>query len=519
LTVTVDRIPDAPWAVDDVADRLPEQAPPPGAEVTLIDLRDGRDLSVEVGPAGVVDEAPARAAHPMRAYARRALVGDSLAIAIATSTAVIGRFIVGAPRSSTSWEYAAIGFVIGLAWLCTLAFSGAYEQRVLGVGADEFKRVIVGTAALFGLVGTVSYILKAEVSRGFVLIALPLGLIALLLGRILARRWLNHRRATGSLLSRTLLIGYPHQTAAMSEVFAADPGAGFQATLMHRPPAGDLDSWLNLIDSMIAGDRIDAIAIMQSDQITDEVIRLLSWRVEGRGIDLLVAPTLGDHAGPRLTFRPAAGLPLIHLDEPQLTGSKQVTKRALDILASACLLVVLCPLMLGIAATVRVSSRGPVIFRQKRVGRDGQQFTMLKFRTMIDGADRLHSAAIAEALAAGSQTTLPTDNRITRAGQFLRRWSLDELPQLFNVLRGTMSLVGPRPLLLSEADDLPQHIQRRHLTKPGLTGLWQISGRKGTTWDERMRLDLYYVENWSPALDLVILLKTAKAVVSGAGAY
>jgi exopolysaccharide biosynthesis polyprenyl glycosylphosphotransferase len=288
---------------------------------------------------------------------------------------------------------------------------------------------------------------------------------------------------------------------------------------MHRPPAGDLDSWLNLIDSMIAGDRIDAVAIMQSDQITDEVIRLLSWRVEGRGIDLLVAPTLGDHAGPRLTFRPAAGLPLIHLDEPHLTGSKQVTKRALDILASACLLVVLCPLMLGIAGTVRLSSRGPVIFRQKRVGRDGHQFTMLKFRTMIDGADKLHAAAIAEALAAGSQTTLPTDNRITRAGQFLRRWSLDELPQLFNVLRGTMSLVGPRPLLLSEADDLPRHIQRRHLTKPGLTGLWQISGRKGTTWDERMRLDLYYVENWSPALDLVILLKTAKAVISGAGAY
>ena len=160
-----------------------------------------------------------------------------------------------------------------------------------------------------------------------------------------------------------------------------------------------------------------------------------------------------------------------------------------------------------------------MIFRQKRVGIHGEQFTMLKFRTMIDGADRLHEQAIAAALASGSETTLANDPRITKPGKFLRRWSLDELPQLFNVLNGTMSLVGPRPLLLSEADDLPAHIQRRHLTKPGLTGLWQISGRKGTTWDERMRLDLYYVESWSPALDVVILLKTAKAVISGHGAY
>jgi len=513
-SVTIERISDVHVEPEALQVHLHSHSTPSDDAGPVIDLRDGveRRSSPRVA-------APGRMIDPIGPYARRALVSDIIATAAAVMTAVIGRFAVGVPVNGTVWLYTGIGLLFGVAWLATLGLSGAYEHRYLGVGTDEFKRVIVGTAALFGLVGTVSYILKADISRGFVLIALPLGLVALIIGRALLRRWLYRQRSAGAQLCRTLLIGYPHQTAAMSAVFEADPGAGFQATAWYRPPVGNLDAWVNMIDALIERERIDAVAMMQSDHVTDDVIRLLSWQIEGRNIDLLVAPTLGDHAGPRLTFRPAAGLPLIHLDEPHLTGSKQITKRGIDIVGSAALLIVLSPIMLLIALAVRLTSRGPVIFKQKRVGRDGEQFTMMKFRTMVNGADKLHEAAIAEALAAGSETTLPTDKRITKPGQFLRRWSLDELPQLMNVLNGTMSLVGPRPLLLSEADDLPAHIQRRHLTKPGLTGLWQISGRKGTTWDERMRLDLYYVENWSPALDVVILLKTAKAVISGNGAY
>ena len=463
--------------------------------------------------------ASSRTVDPIGPYARRVFVADIVSIALATVTAVVGRFAVGVPLNDTAWTYAGIGMLIGLAWLGTLGLSGAYEHRYLGVGTDEFKRVIVGTVALFGLVGTASFILKAEISRGFVLIALPLGLVALLLGRAMVRGWLHRQRAAGEQLSRTLIIGYPHQTDALAAVFDEDPAAGFLAVATQRPPVDNVAAWVTMIDWVIENELIDAVAMMQSDHVTDDVIRQLSWQIEGRNIDLLVAPNLGDISGPRLTFRPAAGLPLIHLDEPHLTGSKQITKRGIDIVGSGLLLLLLSPLLLILGLLVRLTSRGPVIFRQKRVGIHGEQFTMLKFRTMIDGADRLHEQAIAAALASGSETTLANDPRITKPGKFLRRWSLDELPQLFNVLNGTMSLVGPRPLLLSEADDLPAHIQRRHLTKPGLTGLWQISGRKGTTWDERMRLDLYYVESWSPALDVVILLKTAKAVISGHGAY
>jgi exopolysaccharide biosynthesis polyprenyl glycosylphosphotransferase len=488
----------------------------PPTDELIVDLRtDSSGLTAQTQAASE----PRIAADAIAPYARRALISDALGITFAITIAIIGRFAVGAPASETLWVYAGIGLLVGAAWLATLGLSGAYEHRYLGVGTDEFKRVIVGTAALFGLVGTVSYILKADVSRGFVLIALPLGLIALLIGRAMARKWLYQQRKVGAQLSRTLIIGYPHQTEAMAAVFDGDPGAGFHAVAAHRPPIDTVEGWIQTIEALIEREQVDAIAMMQSDHVTDDVIRRLSWQIEGRNIDLLVAPTLGDISGPRLTFRPAAGLPLIHLDEPHLTGSKQITKRGLDIIGATSLLILISPILLVIALLVRFTSRGPVIFRQQRVGRNGELFTMLKFRTMVDGADRLHEQAIAEALAVGSETTLATDSRITKPGRFLRRWSLDELPQLINVVNGTMSIVGPRPLLLSEADDLPEHIQRRHLTKPGLTGLWQISGRKGTTWDERMRLDLYYVENWSPALDVVILLKTAKAVVSGTGAY
>ena len=512
--MTVERIGNSDAQATPVRIGLDETATP--TDELIVDLRtDSSGLTAQTQAAAE----PRIAADAIAPYARRTLVSDALGVTAAITIAIIGRFAVGSPAGATIWVYSGIGLLVGLAWLVSLGFSGAYEHRFLGVGTDEFKRIIVGTAVLFGLVGTVSYILKADVSRGFVLIALPLGLIALLIGRAVTRKWLYQQRKAGAQLSRTLIIGYPHQTEAMAAVFDGDPGAGFHAVAAHRPPIDTVEGWIQTIEALIEREQVDAIAMMQSDHVTDDVIRRLSWQIEGRNIDLLVAPTLGDISGPRLTFRPAAGLPLIHLDEPHLTGSKQITKRGLDVIGATGLLILISPILLLIALLVRFTSRGPVIFRQERVGRNGELFTMLKFRTMINGADKLHEQAIAEALAAGSETTLATDSRITKPGRFLRRWSLDELPQLINVVNGTMSIVGPRPLLLSEADDLPEHIQRRHLTKPGLTGLWQISGRKGTTWDERMRLDLYYVENWSPALDVVILLKTAKAVISGTGAY
>ena len=249
-----------------------------------------------------------------------------------------------------------------------------------------------------------------------------------------------------------------------------------------------------------------------------EVIKRLSWRLEGPRIDLLVAPTLGDFAGPRVTMRMAADLPLLHLDEPQLTTSKRAIKRGLDIVFGAFLFVLFLPLMAIAAIGIKLTSRGPILYSQERVGRGGKPIVITKFRTMYVGADEQRE----EVIGRPDEKILDRyrrDPRITPFGRFLRRWSIDETPQVFNVLRGNMSLVGPRPVLLDEIPLLADADHRRHLTKPGLTGLWQVSGRKGVDWDERMRLDLDYVEHWSPALDLVIVAKTFKAVLMGDGAY
>jgi hypothetical protein len=249
-----------------------------------------------------------------------------------------------------------------------------------------------------------------------------------------------------------------------------------------------------------------------------KIIQRLAWRLEGPRVDLLVAPTVGDVAGPRVTMRMAADLPLLHLDEPHLTGPKRAIKRVLDIVFGAVLFCVFLPFMLIAAIGTKLTSAGDMFYWQQRVGRGGQLIRIPKFRTMYVGSDQLRDEVIGDPDADISER-YRQDPRITPFGHFLRRWSIDEMPQVVSVISGSMSLVGPRPVLVEEMPLLGDADHRRHLTKPGLTGLWQVSGRKNVSWDERMRLDLDYVEHWSPALDLVIVAKTVKAVLLGRGAY
>jgi len=262
------------------------------------------------------------------------------------------------------------------------------------------------------------------------------------------------------------------------------------------------------------------IAITSSGAVSGSQLRRLAWDLEGTGIDILVAPALTDIAGPRIHLRPVAGLPLIHLEEPEFDGGRQTVKGALDRVASLGALVLMMPVFAVVSLLVAVTSPGPVLFRQTRVGRNGQPFTMLKFRSMRHDAERhLASLQVSNENADGLLFKMKADPRITPLGKILRRFSLDELPQLINVLRGEMSLVGPRPPLETEVAQYGEDTARRLLVKPGLTGLWQISGRSDLPWDEAVRLDLHYVENWSIALDCLILWKTAFAVFARRGAY
>ena len=263
----------------------------------------------------------------------------------------------------------------------------------------------------------------------------------------------------------------------------------------------------------------DTIAIAAPHLLPQGGLRRLSWELEGTDIDLILAPAITDIAGPRIHIRPVDGLPLMFVDKPQFKGARRLLKEVVDRSTATILFFLLLPLMLAAAIAVRCSSRGPVLFRHVRVGQDGHAFSLLKFRTMRDGSP----AALASNDRLYDDDRLPfksrRDPRVTLVGKFLRRYSLDELPQLWNVVRGQMSLVGPRPMVPEELEGRDVSMARRLLVKPGITGLWQVSGRSEVSWDERCRLDLYYVDNWSVGLDFVLLWKTFASVLRGDGAY
>jgi exopolysaccharide biosynthesis polyprenyl glycosylphosphotransferase len=250
------------------------------------------------------------------------------------------------------------------------------------------------------------------------------------------------------------------------------------------------------------------------------VLRRLAWDLEGRGVDLIVAPVLTDVAGPRIAIRPVAGLPLLHVDQPDITGIRYLVKEIAERALAFAMFLALLPLLAVVAIAIKITSPGQVLFRQQRVSRHGEVFEILKFRSMrVDAESQLGGLLDQNDVVGGTLFKLREDPRVTGVGRWLRRWSLDELPQLINVLRGDMALVGQRPPLPHEVATYTEGAHRRLLVKPGMTGLWQVSGRSDLSWDESVRLDLYYVENWSLSLDLQILWRTFAAVASSSGAY
>jgi exopolysaccharide biosynthesis polyprenyl glycosylphosphotransferase len=460
---------------------------------------------------------------PLRVYATRAVIWDGLAILLAGITGFVLRWAIPFNVEINDPTYVSLVVIVVLAWLAVLVLRGAYDTRVLGVGSEEFKRVVAATATVFGAVAVVVFAFKIDLSRGFVLITFVVGLLLLLVVRWSLRGWLRHERRYGHYLHRTIVIGAEPTKSEIVDMLDRDPVAGFTVVDVIDEPAADidddgLDSWLNEVMTRIALEDADTVAVAGSPALGQRVVQRLAWRLEGPRVDLLVAPAIGDVAGPRVTMRMAADLPLLHLDEPYLTGPKRAIKRSLDIIFGLVLFVVFLPFMLVGGIGTKLTSRGPMFYRQERIGRGGQLIRVAKFRTMRVGADQERDEIIGNPDGDIAER-YKADPRITSFGHFLRRWSIDEMPQVVGVIGGSMSLVGPRPVLVEELPLFGDADHRRHLTKPGLTGLWQVSGRKTVDWEERMRLDLDYVEHWSPALDLVIVAKTVKAVIVGDGAY
>jgi exopolysaccharide biosynthesis polyprenyl glycosylphosphotransferase len=463
-----------------------------------------------------------------RSYVAATIAIDASAALVAATAAYVGRF-GDHPTSSYLWGYIALTASVPVLWLAAMGVARAYETRFLTVGYEEFRRVLIAAVAVIATVGTFSWATKAEVARGYVIIALPLATMLTLLGRYSARKFVHRRRRTGDFMSDVLLVGHGHSAADLVRQMRRDAHHGMRIVGACVPNGSQSEALADVgipvlggfedVDKLLPETAADAVAVLACPEMDGSALRRLSWSLASSGIDLLVAPALMDVTGPRIAIRPVCGLPLLHVDEPALSGGRRVAKGCFDRVVSALALLILLPLLVAIGLAVRLTSPGPALFRQRRVGLHGREFNVLKFRTMTRNAESLRtSLAHLNVHSTGHLFKIENDPRVTQLGRWLRRTSLDELPQLLNVLRGQMSLVGPRPL---PTTDTPYdgEARRRLFVKPGLTGLWQISGRADLEWDEAVGLDLRYVENWSLALDALIIWKTLIVIVKRSGAY
>jgi exopolysaccharide biosynthesis polyprenyl glycosylphosphotransferase len=470
-----------------------------------------------------------------RAYAARLLITDFLVIAVAVYASQFLRFglfeeSVSIPGRLDAIEigYTMVSAAIVFAWFVALSLFGTRDRTIIGAGTTEYKRITDSTIRLFAVLVIVAFLAQSELGRGYLFIAFPLGLGFLLVGRWSWRKWLLHKRATGAYSHRAILMGERQKSEHVAQQMRRDGTSGIRivgAITEHGgsgreiapgiPVLGDYSS----LSRVLGEARADTVVFTGADTIDPRGMREIGWELESTSTNLIVAPALTDVAGPRIHARPVAGLPLIQVDYPVFSGRKYAAKRAFDLVVTSVALVLLSPLFIVIAVLVRRDSPGPALFTQERVGLNGRHFRMLKFRSMVVDAEAKLPTSLDTSDGNGVLFKLKSDPRVTRVGAVLRRYSLDELPQLVNVLLGDMSLVGPRPPLVSEVERYDEWTRRRLLVRPGVTGLWQTQGRSDLSWEDSVRLDLYYVENWSLTGDIIILFRTVRAVISGEGAY
>ena len=468
-----------------------------------------------------------------RYLARVLHLTDSLLVLLSVLIGYVIRFDGG--HSFAESRDNALGAVLaaGLAvsWIGALHFYRTRDPKVLGVGSSEYKRVAVATTRVFGLLAVFLVVFRLEPAWAFYVASFPLGLLVLVGNRWLARRWYNRKQADGQFLVKAIVIGQPEDVRYVLGRIAKKTGAAYEILGVSLPGARrgmmlDVDGRripvLSSTDDVVRTvGKYGAEAVIVAGPVPggNQYIRELGWRLEEHRAELVLASTLTNVAGPRIHWRPVEGLPLMHVDVPQYSGGKHVLKRLLDMAGASVALVLLSPLFLALAVVVKRNGPGPVFFKQERVGKAGQPFRMIKFRSMVTDAEASLGALMASNQGSGVLFKMQDDPRVTSCGRWMRRYSLDELPQFWNVLTGEMSLVGPRPPLQREVEAYERHTHRRMLIKPGITGLWQVNGRSDLPWDEAVRLDLYYVENWSIMGDVIIMWRTFKAMCMPAGAY
>ncbi|MDQ1137887.1 exopolysaccharide biosynthesis polyprenyl glycosylphosphotransferase [Microbacterium sp. SORGH_AS 1204] len=421
------------------------------------------------------------------------------------------------------WTFSAI---LIATWMWALAFVESRSDRVIGTGSAEYVRIADASFRLFGTVAIIAFLTQIDVARGYLLISLPLGIAVLLFTRWIWRQWLIVQRAKGRYSANVLLVGSLSSVTQLAREFARMPSAGYRVVGACVPNGKIADvipgteipvmGHVGDVSRALAVTGADTVAVTSADDLPADKVKEISWSLEAGRQHLVLAPSIVDIAGPRLHTRPVAGLPLIHVETPKFSRGQSFLKRTVDLTAACLGVILLSPLLAFLMLSVRLSSDGPIFFRQTRVGLRGREFTMIKFRSMVVNAEELLAQLAAQQRDSGNEVLfkMKNDPRVTPIGRIMRKYSLDELPQLFNVIGGSMSLVGPRPPLPSEVAVYADHVHRRFLAKPGITGLWQVSGRSSLSWEESVRLDLSYVENWTLLGDFAILGRTARAALA-----
>lgn len=467
-----------------------------------------------------------------RRYRRLLRASDTVVVMLACILASVFSLLATAPDvlAGDPWLLVRVPLATVVVWLVTLSLFNSREAAIMGAGVTEYKRVAHATGLAFGVLAMVFVLFEWEGVRTQLYVALPAGIVALAWSRWVWRRWLCHQRAVGRYASRTVIVGTRDDVEYALHRLGHDGRLGYRVVgttiFDDAPPQLIVDGSSYPVrhgtDAVVnAAEAFHADTIVVASQPTGDptFVKRLAWELEGTAAEVVLSSRIADVAGPRMSLRPVEGLPLIHVRIPQFEGGAHLLKRALDVGVAALALLAFAPFALVIMVLIKIDDPGPAFFRQTRVGRDGQSFPMLKFRSMRVDAEQQLAALRAGNEGAGPLFKLKHDPRVTRVGAVLRRLSLDEIPQFWNVLRGDMSVVGPRPPLPDEVTTYDGVVSRRLYIKPGITGPWQVGGRSDLSWDESVRLDLRYVENWSVLGDIQIMWRTAKVMIRPEGAY
>ncbi|GAC1410586.1 MAG: sugar transferase [Actinomycetota bacterium] len=487
-------------------------------------------------PTSTLPKAPAPASTWRRRWLGLALGADLLTYAISSLIAITIRFgskdsfmivrLFGQHRYKLPYTWA---FAIMLpVWLGVLFFNRCYSWRHVSYPPFELRRVMSSLAVGTAMFGLASFAFRANISRPLIIVIFATTFLTVPLGRLLARNTYKRWRRNAGARAKTLIVGANRDGRIVADIMLANATFDFipvgfvdddpepvPADFEHDiPVVGTTKEILTLVDSMGISAVFITDATLGSEK-TGEILRAL----RPRGVEVWISANLPEILAWRLAIEPLTGFPMLSVSTGNMERFHRVMKRTLDLTGASIGLVLLSPLLIGLSIAIRADSKGGVFFRQKRAGLRGKPFRVFKFRTMVANAEQIREEGDVTSEVKGAVFKIKEDPRVTRVGKMLRRYSLDELPQLINVLIGQMSLVGPRPLPLAEQEELDDIAPERLEVRPGITGLWQVSGRSDAPFERLVRLDLFYVENWSIAYDLYVLYKTIPAVLRKSGAY